>query len=73
MTVNELGTFAVPEMVGAAVFFGAALVDATRSIGAGELAGTGTAFAGRIGVSTPNTNTLAIVRAVSTKRFKSFL
>ena len=70
MTVNELGTFAIPETAGATVFFGMAFVETARSIGADELTGPGAAFDGRIGVSTPNTNTLARVRAVSPKRFK---
>ena len=69
MTDNELGTLAVPEIAGATVGFGMAFGEPARSLGADELAGPGAAFAGTIGVSPPNTNTLAITRAVSPKRF----
>jgi hypothetical protein len=64
-----LGTRVVPEIVGALVFFGAALAAAAFWNGAGELTGLGAAFAGRIGVSTPNINTLARTRAVSPNSF----
>jgi hypothetical protein len=69
VTDNELGTRGVPDKIGARVFFGIAFVEAARSFGAVELSGLGAEFAGSIGVSTPNTNTLAITRAVSPKRF----
>jgi hypothetical protein len=69
VTDNWLGTLVVPEIVGALVFFGATFKEVALWIAAGELTRLGAAFAGSIGVSTPNTNTLARTRAVSPNRF----